>query len=193
MASSSQALLIKFTWLSDHHQVWAPLYKLKFWQFAAPEHSGVLTQCQRGKTSTMIFNKTMLLPINLASVKRPFPNNLLSTVWWIIHKRKTFKTCANLSRSACATKFNPRWDRAMLRDTATNPRAPFKKPAQTPQTNCHHGGGGMMIWAPCGHWVEHELLCISKCSRFKCEAICLTVKAWMKLSQQQDNNPKHSS
>lgn len=127
MASSSQALLIKFTWLSDHQQVWAPLYKLKFWQFAAPEHSGVLTQRQSGKTSRMIFNKNMLLPINLASVKRPFPNNLLSTVWWIIHKWKTFKTCQSFQRCMChQIQPNPQWDCAMLRDTATNPRAPFQ-------------------------------------------------------------------
>ena len=42
-----------------------------------------------------------------------------------------------------------------------------------------HGGGGLMIWA------------IPKYSRVKCEAICLTAKAWLKLAHQQDNDPKH--
>ena len=65
-----------------------------------------------------------------------------------------------------------------------------------------HGDGGMMIWGsfcshrtwtPCSQWVHHELLYIPKYSRVKCEAICLTAKAWLKLGHQQDNDPKHSS
>lgn len=26
-----------------------------------------------------------------------------------------------------------------------------------PQSSCRHGGGGLRIWAPCGHWGDHEL------------------------------------
>lgn len=45
-----------------------------------------------------------------------------------------------------------------------------------------HDRGGVMIgacfcrhmtWAPCSHWVDHGLVCMPKCSRFKCEATCL--------------------
>ena len=48
-------------------------------------------------------------------------------------------------------------------------------------------------WTPCSHWVQHELLWIPKYSRVRCESICLTDKAWLKLGHQQDNDPKHSS
>ena len=53
--------------------------------------------------------------------------------------------------------------------------------------------GSHRTWAPCSHWVHHELLWIPKYSRVKYEAICPTAKAWLKLAHQQDNDPKHSS
>ena len=34
---------------------------------------------------------------------------------------------------------------------------------------------------PCSRQVDHKLLCIPKYSRVKCEAICPTAKAWMKV------------
>lgn len=45
----------------------------------------------------------------------------------IIHKWKTFRTAANLLRSGRPSKFTPRSDRAVLTETAKNPKA-------TPQT-----------------------------------------------------------
>lgn len=34
-------------------------------------------------------------------------------------------------------------------------------------------------WAPCSHWVDHKLLCVS---RFKHGALCLTAKSSLKMS-----------
>ena len=74
--------------------------------------------------------------------------------------------------------------------------------AQTPHTNCQARWWraddlGLFCshrtWTSCSHSVHHELLCIPKYSRVKCEAICPTAKAWLKLGHQQDNDPKHSS
>jgi len=42
-----------------------------------------------------------------------------------------------------------------------------------------------------GYELHHELLGVPKYSRVKCEAICMTAKAWLKLGHQQDNDPKH--
>lgn len=36
-------------------------------------------------------------------------------------------------------------------------------------------------WAHCSHWVDHEFLCILKCSRVKCEAICPIANTWLSL------------
>jgi len=37
------------------------------------------------------------------------------------------------------------------------------------------------VWrAPYGHWIKHELICIPKYYRVKCEVICRTAKAWLK-------------
>jgi len=71
---SIQVLLFKYSWLTDRREVWASLLKQKFCQFAGLEHSGVLTQCQGGKTSAMILKKQLFLPINLGKVIRSFPN-----------------------------------------------------------------------------------------------------------------------
>lgn len=38
-------------------------------------------------------------------------------------------------------------------------------------------------WAHCSHRVNHELPCTAEYSRVKCEAICLTAKAWLKLGR----------
>ena len=64
-----------------------------------------------------------------------------------------------------------------------------------------HGGGGLMIWACSAATGPGQLAviestmnsCVPKYSRVKCEAICRTDKAWLKLGHQQDNDPKHSS
>lgn len=40
---SSQVLLIEYSWLTDHQQVWRSLYKQKFWELLVWKHSGVLT------------------------------------------------------------------------------------------------------------------------------------------------------
>jgi len=42
----------------------------------------VLAQCQGGKTSEMILEKQLLLPINLGRVRRPFPVVLLPPFVW---------------------------------------------------------------------------------------------------------------
>jgi len=64
-----------------------------------------------------------------------------------------------------------------------------------------HGGGGLMIWA-CfaatgpGHLAVIESTMNSSGYQSileKCEAICPTAKAGLKLAHQQDNDPKHSS
>lgn len=34
---------------------------------------------------------------------------------------------------------------------------------------------------PCHKWVTYELLCMTKCSLVKCEAVCPSAKAWPKL------------
>lgn len=49
-----------------------------------------------------------------------------------------------------------------------------------------HGGGGMMIssygtWTPGSHQVNHDLPCKPEYSGGKCETICLTAKALLKL------------
>ncbi len=53
-----------------------------------------------------------------------------------------------------------------------------------------HAGGGLMIWGlfishrtwePHSHWVDHEVLCIPKYSRVKCEDMCPTAKVGLKL------------
>jgi len=61
--------------------------------------------------------------------------------------------------------------------------------AQTPYTNCQElwwrGDVGLFYShstiALCSRWVDQELLSIPKYSRVKCEAICLTAEAWMRL------------
>jgi len=69
----------------------------------------------------MILEKQLLLPINLGRVIRPFPNYLES----IIRQRERLFTsgkhsAVNLPRSGRPSKFTPRSDRAMLRETAKN-------------------------------------------------------------------------
>ena len=83
----------------------------------------VLTQCQGGKTPAMILEK---LPINLGRVLRPFPNYLEFN---ILQRERLF-TCGKhsgqlsyLSRSGRPSKFTPRSECAMLRETLKNPRA----------------------------------------------------------------------
>lgn len=48
--------------------------------------------------------------------------------------------------------------------------------AQT-YTDCQHGGGELMIWAPWCHWVDPKLLCMPKYSGGWCEPVCPTAKA----------------
>lgn len=64
---------------------------------------------------------------------------------------------------------------------------------ETHHTSCQHGGGGMMIWAPCSDSVNHEFLCIQMYSRVRCEAISPTAKAQAKLSHTHDNDTKNSA
>ena len=73
----------------------------------------------------MIVEKQLLLLINLGSVIRPAPNNLVhhSTVRKIIHKWKTFNTIGNLPRSGHPSKFTPRLDFAMLREIVKNSKS----------------------------------------------------------------------
>ena len=63
-----------------------------FLQFSGLEHSGVLTQCQNGKTQAMVEEKKLLLHINLEKVKNfPFYQQFRvqhSTVKKIIQKRQ---------------------------------------------------------------------------------------------------------
>ena len=54
-----------------------------------------------------------------------------STMRKIIHKWKTFKTVASLPRSGGPSKFNPKSDHVMLRESANNPRLT----SQTPQAS----------------------------------------------------------
>ena len=51
---------------------------------------------------------------------------------------------------------------------------------------CNH-----MAWAT--QWVIHELLCIAKFSRVKCETIYISTKIGWNWIMQQDNDPKHDS
>jgi len=53
--------------------------------------------------------------------------------------------------------------------------------SQKPHTNCPSRWWSFeddRYWAPCSHWVYHELLCILKYSSQICEVICPTAKAW---------------
>ena len=77
---------------------------LKFLQFAA--FRCVLTHLHQGrKTSAMILEKQLLLPINLGRVIRSFLHYLESIVLEIFTSGKTFKTAVNLPRTFTS---NPR-------------------------------------------------------------------------------------
>jgi len=105
-----------------------------------------------------------------------------------MHKCKTFKTFGNLPRSRRPSKFPPRSDYAMQCKVRRKLNTAYQHKDLV--STFHHADGGVMIfglflshrtWAPCSHWVDHELLCIIKCFRVKREAISPKSKAWPKL------------
>lgn len=122
----------------------------------------------------------------------------------IIHKWKAFKTAANLPKSRYPNKLIPRSDCARLKETEKRRascldimhstmlvKTKHNISTRTPYTNCNawwcraNDMGFFCIhspWAPCSHWVDHELYCIPKYFRGKCESVCPTVKACPKLS-----------
>lgn len=74
-----------------------------FCHFAGVEHSVVSTQRQRGKTSAIILQKRLLLPVNLGRVTKPFLNNLKS----IIPQVKSIQDCSQPSHLYTPSKFTP--------------------------------------------------------------------------------------
>ena len=80
------------------------------------EHSGVLTQCQGGKTSVMILEKQLLLPINLGRVIRPFTNHLES----IILQRERLFTSGNIQDSCQSSQ---EWTSQQVHPKVKKPRA----------------------------------------------------------------------
>ena len=74
----------------------------------------VLTQCQGGKTSAVIWEKQLLLPINLGRVIRPFPNYLESI---ILQREKLFSSGKHLTQSS------QEWTSQQVHPKVKNPRA----------------------------------------------------------------------
>ena len=95
---------------------------------AGLKHSGVLTQCQRGKTSAMTLEKQLLLPINLGRVIRPFPDYLESI---ILQRERLFTSGKHRQLSVLPCLDVPasslRGQTAMLRVAALVAKAATKK------------------------------------------------------------------
>lgn len=68
---SSFLRIIKYTRLIGYQQVWAPLWKQRFWQFSGSEHCGVLTQCHSllRKCSNPRASETLRAPVNMLNGK----------------------------------------------------------------------------------------------------------------------------
>ena len=60
------------------------------------EPSGVLTQCQKGKTSAVVLEKQLLLRVNVEMGHKTILFNNLG--FRIVHEGKTFKTAVRLPK-----------------------------------------------------------------------------------------------